>query len=104
MVEAVTIRFPLHQSRCNNTTEVLRLHSAILYGYCWRFYLLICTYMPRDAYSVIVRLVVRPVGRAGLAYDSKHEALLVHIVCTVGPLEHARTVVSESHIIEHSSM
>ena len=49
MTEAVTARLSLHQSRCNNTTEVLRLHY---------------TYVPRDAYSVIVRVVVRPVERA----------------------------------------
>ena len=37
MVEATTNNLPLHQSRCNNTTEVLRLHFAILYGYCYDF-------------------------------------------------------------------
>ena len=31
--EAVTIRLPLHLSKHYNTTEVLRLHFAILYEY-----------------------------------------------------------------------
>ena len=70
MVEAVTTRLPLHRSRCNNTTEVLRLYFAILYGYCYDF--IHCTYVPRDAYSVIVRLVVRPVGRADTICDVYH--------------------------------
>ena len=66
MVESVATRLSLHQSRRNNTMEVLRLYSAILYEYCYDS--IHCTYVPRDAYSAIVRLVVRPVGRASHAY------------------------------------
>lgn len=33
VVEATTTRVPLHHSRCNYTTDVLRLNLAILYVY-----------------------------------------------------------------------